>query len=996
MDQPTPGPDLSVRGTLRPRSSARIPWAAFDPHWYLRTYPAVRDQLEATDFATLLQFYLDHGQALRHAPNVFFDERFFLDRHAAAICGGQAESGFDAYCRAAGRYRRPHWLFDEAVYREQNADLTDEALAAHGLINGYHHYLHSGSREGRTSSPFFDNAVYLKALPPEQAEEARGGPFAHYLHHLAQGGTLARTTRYFDPSWYFQRYREIADQIESGTWWCPLHHYLANDTPTRFDPLPEFSEEFYLASYPDIQRAVEDGRLRNGYEHYLRSGARELRSPSEGFDLRYYIDAHRSVRADLERGAAPHAFAHYLAIGRAAGLPTIMSPDERVSESQAKALFRARACNLLPVLARQPLDFTCAGRPDLTVIMVLYNQFPFTMMALASLRQCYPGPIELLLVDNGSDDETRFISRYVRGAMLLQVKTNLGFVRACNAALVAATADTVLFLNNDTELCPGAVGVARHRLASDPRIGAVGGKIIRTHGKLQEAGSILWRDGTSQGYLRDASPLAPEANFVREVDYCSAAFLMVRADLLRRLEGFAEAFIPAYYEDADLCVRIRQSGFKLIYDPSVVIHHYEYGSATSPRAVEMQSARSREAFIQRNRAYLRSRYVADKRAEVFARSLDPVTRRILFIDDQIPLSMLGSGFARSNDVIRVMASLGYHVTVFPMAISESDVIAVFADMPETVEVMHNRSFRDLAPFLLERDGYYDTIWVVRTHNLDRVRPVLECTLLGNKRPPRIILDTEAIATNRDALQAQLRDAGAARDPEAVQRELSNAAFAQTVLAVNSAEAEQLRAAVTADVIELGHLRALTPTSRPFNARAGLLFVGAIHARNSPNYDGLCWFIDEVLPHVEAALAWETRLTVIGYTAKEVSLERFRDHPRVTLRGTVFDLKPAYDRHRLFVAPTRYAAGLPYKPYEAASHGLPIVATELLRRQLGWTHEAEILAADSSYPEDFAALVVKLYGDAELWERLRTNALERLRQEASFEKYKAIIKAVIED
>ena len=109
-------------------------------------------------------------------------------------------------------------------------------------------------------------------------------------------------------------------RLPRGRWLCPLHHYLANDTPTEFDPLPLFSERYYLTRYPDIRKAVETGRHRNGYEHFLRSGARELRSPSELFDLHYYVTAHRSVRTDLESGAAPHGFAHYLTIGREAGL----------------------------------------------------------------------------------------------------------------------------------------------------------------------------------------------------------------------------------------------------------------------------------------------------------------------------------------------------------------------------------------------------------------------------------------------------------------------------------------------------------------------------------------------------------------------------------------------------------------------------------------------------------------------------------------------------
>ena len=139
-----------------------------------------------------------------------------------------------------------------------------------------------------------------------------------------------------------------------------------------------------------------------------------------------------------------------------------------MTEGQAKTLFRTRARNLLPLFARQPLDFAVTDKAELSVVMVLHNQFEFTMQALSSLRQNWPGPIELVLVDSGSSDETRFIDRYVRGASLLRFDVNLGFVRGCNAGLTRVTSDAVLLLNNDVEL-----GTRRYRRsAAAPRLGS--------------------------------------------------------------------------------------------------------------------------------------------------------------------------------------------------------------------------------------------------------------------------------------------------------------------------------------------------------------------------------------------------------------------------------------------------------------------------------------------------------------------------------------------
>ena len=344
----------------------------------------------------------------------------------------------------------------------------------------------------------------------------------------------------------------------------------------------------------------------------------------------------------------------------------------------------------------------------------------------------------------------------------------------------------------------------------------------------------FWRDGVTAGYMRDASPLAPEANFVRDVDYCSGAFLMVRGDLLRTLDGLSNEFIPAYYEDVDLCVARAKPASASSTIPTSWCIITKYGSAKSFRAVEAETARAREVFIRRNQPYLRFRYIADPRAEVFARSIGEGRGRILFIEDQVPLRMLGSGFVRSNDLICAMASLGFHVTLFPMNDSGFDPAAVYADMPETVEVMHDRCFADLAEFLESRDGYYDTIWIVRAHNLDRARPVLERVVVGKGRPPRIVLDTEAIFAIRDAIHANIAGDPVAPDLDgAILHEFVNATFCQRIVAINEAEAAHLRRLISPDVSVIGHVRHVSLTPRPFESRAGLLFVGAFHTLDCP-------------------------------------------------------------------------------------------------------------------------------------------------------------------
>jgi glycosyltransferase involved in cell wall biosynthesis len=174
----------------------------------------------------------------------------------------------------------------------------------------------------------------------------------------------------------------------------------------------------------------------------------------------------------------------------------------------------------------------------------------------------------------------------------------------------------------------------------------------------------------------------------------------------------------------------------------------------------------------------------------------------------------------------------------------------------------------------------------------------------------------------------------------------------------------------------------------------MLLVGAFPAMDSPNYDSLCWFVDEVLPLIEQQLGYQTRLTVAGFVGAEVELERFRNHPRITLRGAVADMTPLYGAHRVFVAPTRFAAGLPYKVHEAASYGLPVVATELLREQLGWQDGRDLLAADAADPGAFARQVLALYQSEDVWNRVRAAAAERIGTECGGEEYGRVLAEIL--
>src|SRR5262249_42048264 len=145
---------------------------------------------------------------------------------------------------------------------------------------------------------------------------------------------------------------------------------------------------------------------------------------------------------------------------------------------------------------------------------------------------------EVILVDNGSTDETDKLIGKLDGATILRNPENLHFICGANQAAQTARGEFILFLNNDAELLPNAIESSLKLMRSSNTIGAVGAKLIKRDGSLQEAGSIIWRDGITCGYGRGDDPLSPPYQFQRNVDYCSAAFLMTRKALFHKLGGF--------------------------------------------------------------------------------------------------------------------------------------------------------------------------------------------------------------------------------------------------------------------------------------------------------------------------------------------------------------------------------------------------------------------------------------------------------------------------
>ncbi|MGI9106624.1 MAG: glycosyltransferase [Pyrinomonadaceae bacterium] len=644
------------------------------------------------------------------------------------------------------------------------------------------------------------------------------------------------------------------------------------------------------------------------------------------------------------------------------------------------------------LLSDSTIEFPHHEKPLTSILLVLFNRAELTLQCLYSILKSNTAPYEVVIIDNASTDATRALLKRIKGARIVENETNVHYLLASNQAARLARGEYLLLLNNDAQLQGDSISAASETLESADDIGAVGGKVILPDGTLQEAGSIIWRDGSCLGYGRGESPFAADFMFQRDVDYCSAAFLLTRRELFWEHGGFDEAYLPAYYEETDYCVRLWKQGKRVVYDPRVSVLHYEFASSGSQQsAIDLQTEH-RKIFATKHRDWLHSQFVSSPKRPLAARTHQQKgVKRILYLDDRVPHTHLGAGFPRSNRILAELVKMGCLVTYYPLNFPHEEWLNVYQDIPRQIEVILDRGKAELETFLTERADYYDLIYISRPHNLATFK-----TLLA-KRPQlcgkaKIVYDAEALFSLRkiENLRLKGKQPSVQEQRRLIEAEVQLAEGCHTIISVSENERQEFVQHGYEDVHVLGHTLVATPTPKSFDERSNILFVGPIHEPDSPNADSVLWFGKKILPAIQKKLGTDVKFVVAGHAALGI-LDQLKSHAVVL--GRVEDLTELYNNARLFIAPTRFSAGIPHKVHEAAANGLPLVATSLIGNQLGWQNEKEILLADTE--AEFAAACVRLYQDRILWNQLRLNALKRVELDCCPDAFSNRLKATVE-
>jgi GT2 family glycosyltransferase len=358
------------------------------------------------------------------------------------------------------------------------------------------------------------------------------------------------------------------------------------------------------------------------------------------------------------------------------------------------------------------LDCRPRAFPRASIVIPVCNRADLTLMCLQSLalRQNQT-PFEIIIVDNGSTDETERLLPHVQGLRVVRNATNAGFPKAVNQAAQLAAGTYLIMLNNDVQVLGNSIDGAVEFLDANPDAGAVGGKIILLDGTLQEAGNTIGRDAWPYQYGRGQSPDAPAFAFQRDVDYCSAAFLATPRELFHALAGLDEVFSPGYFEECDYCARLYQAGRRVVYLPEIGILHFENATSLSVCNVPDVTCRNHSIFARKQADWLRTR-PSPSWSPVTRRTSEPARFNVLVLDRCVSQDAPAvPGLYEIAQLVQQIALLDGFATACLIDYPSPTRDAILRCLPRTVEILHLDRAEQVQELVTARAAYYDLVLV---------------------------------------------------------------------------------------------------------------------------------------------------------------------------------------------------------------------------------------------------------------------------------------------
>lgn len=229
---------------------------------------------------------------------------------------------------------------------------------------------------------------------------------------------------------------------------------------------------------------------------------------------------------------------------------------------------------------------------DISILILNYNTKALLEQCLNSIKSNARNiQYEIIVVDNNSSDgSVEYIEQHFSGLTIIANKHNAGFTKANNQAAKLAKGRNLLILNSDTIIHPNSLDALVEYLNASPNVAIVGSKLKNPDGSLQLSCGIypnLYNQFLYRTFISRIFPNNPilgvyqyggwDYSTTRLVDWVTGACLLIRKEIFERIGGFDEN-IFMFYEDVDLCFRVKKLGHNIVFFPDAEITHIQGGS----------------------------------------------------------------------------------------------------------------------------------------------------------------------------------------------------------------------------------------------------------------------------------------------------------------------------------------------------------------------------------------------------------------------------------
>jgi len=632
--------------------------------------------------------------------------------------------------------------------------------------------------------------------------------------------------------------------------------------------------------------------------------------------------------------------------------------------------------------------------PKVSVIVPMYNELNYTFDCINSVfLNCGISDYEIIVADDNSTQDSNLLKKSFENLVVIRNPANLGFLKNCNNAARQARGEYLVFLNNDTYVLKDWLRELLDVFSRFEGVGVAGSKLMYPDGRLQEAGGIMWRDGSAWNYGNGGNPGAPAFNYTKETDYVSGASLMISRRVWEEAGGFDELFAPAYCEDSDLCFKVRAMGYKVMYEPCSVVVHFEgvtHGTDTG-KGIKKHQALNQEKFVQKWQAALEKK--APNGMNVLGeRDRSTGRKGVMVVDHYLPQVDKDAGSRTISNFLQALTELGYMVHFLGENQNVGERYRKYYQQ-QGIEVLYGSEY-----------NFFDQSWKKYvTEHLDQVDVFLlsrssvcvpfmtflrECNYQG-----KIIyyghdlgfvrLEKEAAANNDEHAARQAKRIKAAEDYM-----YHNADYA---LYISDEEAAYLKQYVVTPLKYVPpYFFHVLVEQIPFDKREGLLFVGGFN--HPPNQDAMRWFLDDIYPVLHSK---GIRMNVVGSKMPAFLYDYQKKYPLLMIKpdATEAELDELYKTVRLAVVPLRHGAGVKGKVIEAMAKGVPVAGTTVAFEGMPKPDGFPYTGADDA--EALAAQILDLYNDAGKWQCLASFGTRYVQGHYNKEVMKGVFREIVE-